>query len=68
VHYGDDTADFERRFADAVNELIADPARAHAMGAAGRERAVAHFGWDVVAARTIDVYKAAGAAAGTSAS
>ena len=68
VHYdADDTAGFEKRFADAVNSLVADPARASAMGTAGRERAVAHFGWDVVAARTVDVYRAAGAVPGATA-
>jgi starch synthase len=60
----DDTEDFERRFADAVNSLAADPARARAMGDRGRERAVDHFGWQVVAARTVDVYLAAGAVPG----
>jgi starch synthase len=60
----EDTTDFERRFADAVNSLAADPARARAMGDAGRARAVNHFGWQVVAARTVDVYLAAGAVPG----
>ncbi|HSN06334.1 MAG TPA: glycogen synthase [Candidatus Angelobacter sp.] len=65
VHYTpDDADDFERRFADAVNSLAADPARARAMGDAGRARAVDHFGWQVVAARTVDVYLAAGAVPG----
>jgi alpha-maltose-1-phosphate synthase len=58
---------FESEFAAAVNALVAQPARATAMGAAGRERAVAHFGWDVVAAKTVEVYLAAGAAAGATA-
>jgi starch synthase len=66
VHYdADDTATFEKEFAAAVNGLVAEPARAEAMGIAGRERAVAHFGWDVVASKTVDVYRAAGAVAGT---
>ena len=50
---------FERDFAEAVNSLIQDPARAVNMGKAGRERAVAHFGWDAIAQQTVDVYKAA---------
>ncbi len=54
-----DTAGFERAFADAVNSLVADPVRAAAMGAAGRERAVADFGWAAIADRTIAVYEAA---------
>ncbi len=53
----DDPADFERRFADAVNSLAADPARARGMGEAGRRRAVTEFGWDAVAARTVELYR-----------
>ncbi len=41
VHYqADDTTAFEADLAAAVNELLRDPARAAAMGAAGRQRAV----------------------------
>lgn len=50
---------FEIAFADAVNIVAADPRRARAMGAAGRARAVAHFGWDAIADETIAVYDAA---------
>ena len=50
---------FEHAFADAVNDLVADPTRARRMGEAGRLRAIAHFGWDAIALRTIDVYRAA---------
>lgn len=50
---------FEVAFADAVNNLAADPARAAAMGVAGRARAVADFGWDAIAERTVDVYRSA---------
>jgi starch synthase len=42
--------------AAALNALILDPARAAAMGAAGRKRAVAEFGWDTIAAQTADLY------------
>jgi len=60
VHYDvNDSTHFERQFALAVNSLIEDPARAAAMGKAGRERAVAHFGWDAIAQQTVDVYQAA---------
>ena len=55
---------FEHAFADAVNVLVADPQRAKAMGVRGRARAVADFGWDVVATRTLEVYTAAGAVPG----
>jgi starch synthase len=60
VHYdADDTAAFEAGFARAVNEVIADPVAARAMGRAGRARAIAEFGWDRIAARTVEVYQAA---------
>ena len=52
----DDPAGFERAFADGVNTLAADPDRARAMGLAGRARAVSEFGWDAVAAKTVDLY------------
>jgi starch synthase len=42
--------------AGALNELIADPARAAAMGQAGRERATAEFGWPAIAAQTVQLY------------
>jgi alpha-maltose-1-phosphate synthase len=42
--------------AAALNALIGDPARAAALGRAGRERAVAEFGWQAVAAQTADLY------------
>lgn len=46
-----------RDLAARVNELVADPARARAMGLAGRARAVERFGWDVAAAETLRLYK-----------
>jgi len=52
-----DPAAFEAGLADAVGELAANPDRASEMGRAGRERAVAEFGWDAVAAHTVDVYR-----------
>jgi starch synthase len=45
--------------AEAINSLVADPARAKAMGVAGRARAIAEFDWDAIARRTVDVYRAA---------
>jgi len=42
--------------ADALNMLIRDPERAAAMGLAGRERAVAEFSWDTIAAQTAELY------------
>ena len=55
----DEPRAFEHAFADAINAVAADPARARAMGAAGRARAVSDFGWDAIAAQTIAVYEAA---------
>jgi len=52
-----DPADFEQRLAAAVDELVRDPARAAAMGRAGRARAVERFGWDAVADRTVALYE-----------
>ncbi|MFC0509169.1 glycogen synthase [Micromonospora costi] len=55
-----------RRFvadlAARMNELLADPQRVAAFGQAGRRRAVEHFSWDAIAARTLEVYRSVGAA------
>lgn len=48
---------FEETLADALNAVVADPERAAAMGRAGRQRAVEHFGWDAIAERTVEVYR-----------
>jgi alpha-maltose-1-phosphate synthase len=42
--------------AAALNALVGDPGRAAAMGRAGRERAVAEFGWQAVAEQTVALY------------
>ncbi len=58
VHY--DSADpraFEAGLATRLSELLADPQRAIAMGAAGRERAVKDFGWPAIAVQTAGVYR-----------
>ena len=57
VEHGRDPAEFEAALAEAVNSLVADPARAAAMGQAGRRRAVAEFSWDAIAARTVELYR-----------
>ena len=57
VHYDpDDPETFEAGIAAAVNAVCADPARAAALGAAGRQRAVDVFGWDAIARQTLEVY------------
>ena len=43
-----DRADDEAGFAAALGELLDDPRRAAAMGAAGRQRALDTFAWPVV--------------------
>jgi starch synthase len=52
-----DPAVFAADLAAAVNELLRDPARAAAMGKAGRERAVTQFSWPEIAARTEALYR-----------
>jgi alpha-maltose-1-phosphate synthase len=54
---------FVSGIAESVNALIADPARADAMGRAGRERAVREFDWSAIARQTADVYREITAAA-----
>ena len=51
-----DPRGFEAGLAGRVAELLADPDRAAAMGRAGRQRAVTHFGWDAIARRTLELY------------
>ena len=48
---------FVADLADAMNELLADPARAARLGRAGRQRAVDHFSWSAIADRTLAVYQ-----------
>lgn len=53
-----DVAAFEQGLAARITELLADPDRAAAMGAAGRERVLAEFGWPAIAQQTVEVYSA----------
>jgi alpha-maltose-1-phosphate synthase len=50
-------AAFEAGFAEQVNRLAGDPDLAARFGRAGRERAVAAFGWDAIAAETVELYR-----------
>lgn len=60
VPYDADDADaFEMGLAAAVNAVVADPERAAEMGRTGRARAISDFGWDAIAERTVNVYRAA---------
>ena len=57
VHYDpEQTGPFEQGLAARITELLADPDRAAAMGAAGRERVLAEFGRPAVPQQTVDVY------------
>jgi starch synthase len=59
AHYDpDDAAAFEAGLAGGISELLADPGRAAAMGAAGRERVLSEFGWPAIAQKTVAVYSA----------
>ena len=52
-------AAFEDEFAQKVNALTRDPARAAQMGKAGRRRCVEDFSWPMIAAQTVAVYEEA---------
>jgi starch synthase len=52
-------ADFERQLAEGINALTRDPARAKAMGLAGRQRCIDEFSWSAIAKQTVDVYEKA---------
>jgi alpha-maltose-1-phosphate synthase len=58
VHFDEQAVEaFRTGLADAVNELLADPARAAEMGAAGRARAAEEFSWQRAAERTVEIYR-----------
>ena len=60
VHYDEaDTSKYRTELAGPINEVLADPARAAAFGAAGRQRAVDEFSWATVAEQTVEVYRGA---------
>ncbi|WP_460494888.1 glycogen synthase [Dactylosporangium cerinum] len=52
-----DDAKFVADLADAMNELLEEPARAAEFGRAGRQRALDHFSWSAIAQQTLDVYR-----------
>ena len=58
VHYDEaEPVAFEDGLAEALTAVMSDPARAAAMGVAGRQRAVGEFGWDKIARITVDLYQ-----------
>lgn len=52
-----DPAAYAAGLAEAVNRLLADPARAEAMGRAGRQRAIDVFSWQAIAEQTVALYQ-----------
>ncbi|MEQ4520556.1 glycogen synthase [Pseudarthrobacter sp. B907] len=52
-----DPEKFVTEFAAALTEVVSDPARARAMGEAGRRRAEAHFSWESITETTLEVYR-----------
>jgi len=52
-----DAAAYEQALAEAINFLVADPARRSAMGEAGRVRAVEDFSWLAIAGQTVELYR-----------
>jgi starch synthase len=50
---------FAADLAKAINQLVADPARAREMGRAGRQEAIERFSWAAVAEQTMAVYEQA---------
>jgi starch synthase len=58
VHYDPhDTGAFEAQLAEAVNALVADPARAQQYGSAGRQRCIEEFSWAHIAEQTVEIYR-----------
>ncbi len=48
---------FEAELAEALTRVVTDATLAARMGAAGRDRAAAHFSWDAIGQRTREVYR-----------
>jgi starch synthase len=58
VHYdASDPESFERRLAEGVNALVADPGRAGQYGRAGRQRCIQEFSWAHIAEQTLEIYR-----------
>ena len=48
---------FEQAMAERLIKVLDDPAMARRMGQAGLERARAHFSWEAIGAKTVELYK-----------
>ncbi len=52
-------ANFEKTFADKINQITRDRELAEKMGKAGRQRCIDEFSWEKIAQETVQVYEAA---------
>ena len=57
VDYNGEAAPFEKALTESITRLMAQPELLKKYGAAGRARAQKLFGWDAVAALTVDLYR-----------
>ena len=57
VDYSGEAAPFEKALTESITRLMAQPELLKKYGAAGRVRAQKLFGWDAVAALTVDLYR-----------
>ena len=57
VDFSEDHETFETNFAAAISNVMSDSSLSDRYGKAGRERAIAEFGWDKVATQTINLYR-----------
>lgn len=58
VEYNEgDISGFEQSWTASITRLMAQPELLSQYGIAGRKRAIAEFGWEAVAARTIELYR-----------
>lgn len=57
VEFDSNSELFEKNFAESLMKILGDESLARNMGVAGRKRAVAEFGWDKVAGKTIELYR-----------
>lgn len=57
VDYNGDATSFETALSESINSLMSQPELLKKYGQAGRIRAQKLFGWDAVAALTVDLYR-----------
>jgi alpha-maltose-1-phosphate synthase len=58
VHYDSrDPTFYERRLAEGVNSLVADPEEARQYGQSGRQRCIQEFSWAHIAEQTLEIYR-----------